>query len=353
MTDASSPALSPRAVRLTAALEDRPGNTISLTDLWAVWAGVDPSSAGRPDRRKELAATIGELAEAAIVSVSATQDQTASPALPTRLTWTPRPATQSAAALARTVAWRPELSWVISARLTVGQVETLRKVNVWLRDHGRATDVAPLRERSLQVLGDEKALDRALTTGLFADGRLALSLLRTFRSHPPLPSRRVGSEPVLLVVENADTFHTLWTLLRDEPGPVGQVAWGAGGAFEASVVSVAGLAGITTIRYFGDLDYDGLRIPHNAHRRALTDNLPAVQAAEGLYELLLAAGVPQLGQPSQPAGSVESVTRWLDDDGPLSRQAAALFASGGRIPQETIGARLLAAAGDWRQSLSP
>lgn len=353
MNDTSSAALSPRAVRLTAALEDRPGNTISLTDLWTVWAEVDPSSAGRAERRTELAATIHELTEAGIVSRSATQDRTASPALPTRLTWTPRPATPSAAALARTVAWRPELSWVVSARLTVGQVETLRKVNVWLRDHGRDTELAPLRERSLQVLGDEKALDRALTTGLFTDGRLTLSLLRTFRSHPPLPSRPLSNGPVLLVVENADTFHTLWTLLRDNPGPVGQVAWGAGGAFEASVVSVADLAGITTVRYFGDLDYDGLRIPHNAHRRALTENLPAVQAADRLYEMLLAAGVPQLGQPSQPAENVETVTGWLDGGGPLSQQAAALFASCGRLPQETIGARLLAAAGDWRQWLAP
>lgn len=319
---------------------------------------MDGLGRGRPVQRRayrtrtELAATIHELTEAEIVARSATQDRTASPALPTRLTWKPRPTTPSAAALARTVAWRPELSWVVSARLTVGQVETLRKVNVWLRDHGRDTDLAPLRERSLQVLGDEKALDRALTTGLFTDGRLTLRLLRTFRSHPPLPSRPISDGPVLLVVENADTFHTLWTMLRDNPGPVGQVAWGAGGAFEASVVSVADLGGITTVRYFGDLDYDGLRIPHNAHRRALSENLPAVQAADRLYEMLLAAGVPQLGQPSQPAENVETVTRWLDGGGPLSQQAASLFASGGRIPQETIGAHLLAAAGDWRRSLA-
>lgn len=353
MTDTSSAALSPRAVRLAAALEDRSGNTISLNDLWTVWADVDPSGAGRAEGRTELAATIAELTEVGIVSQSATQDRSASPALSTRLTWTPPAATPSAAVLARTVAWRPELSWVVSARLTVGQVETLRKVNVWLRDHGRDTDRAPLRERSLQVLGNEKALDRALTTGLFTDGRLTLDLLRTFRSRPPLPTRRISDGSVLLVVENADTFHTLWTLLRDNPGPVGQVAWGAGGAFEASVISVADLLGITIVRYFGDLDYDGLRIPHNAHNRASREHLPPVQAAGFLYELLLAEGTPQLGQPLQPAENIHAVSSWLDEGGPLSRGAAELLAAGSRIPQETVGASLLAATTGWLDSLAP
>jgi hypothetical protein len=53
--------------------------------------------------------------------------------------------------------------------------------------------------------------------------------------HPPLPSTQVGDGPVLLVVENDNTFNSIRAARTGDPGPVGHVAWGVGGAFEASV----------------------------------------------------------------------------------------------------------------------
>lgn len=82
----------------------------------------------------------------------------------------------------------------------------------WLRDRGRDNDVIPLHERSLEVLRHEKALDTLLATTVFAPTRLALDHLRTFRTHPPLPSVRVGNGPVLLVVENDNTFQSICTV---------------------------------------------------------------------------------------------------------------------------------------------
>jgi hypothetical protein len=57
------------------------------------------------------------------------------------------------------------------------------------------------------------------------------------------------------------TFHSLADRARPEPGPLGWLAWGAGGAFESSVRSAPQLPGVRRIRYFGDLDFEGLRIP--------------------------------------------------------------------------------------------
>ncbi len=343
--------LSPRAARLAAALEEWPRRTVQLDELWGLYADADPASATRPTRRAELAATLDALAAAGALTPSKSRDTTAVPALPTRITLPAPEPTATAAALARAVPWRPELGWVPSARLTVGQVGLLQAVNGWLRDRGRDDDVVPLRERSLEVFGHEKQLDRMLTTTVFGPGRLTCELLRTFRARPPLPSRRLGDGPALLVVENSDTYDTLAQVLTDDPGHVGRIAWGAGAAFEASVMALADLPGITSAAYFGDLDADGLRIPAAAAALAASEGLPPVRPAAGLYRLLLTAGRPQHGQPLVAADRAESLTAWLD---PAARAAACeLLRGGARLPQETVTARLLAADPGWRDGLAP
>ncbi|MDZ5662358.1 DUF2220 family protein [Nocardioides sp. S-58] len=253
-------------------------------------------------------------------------------------------------ALARTVAWRPTLAWVLRARLTLGQVEQLRLVNNWLRDRGRDTDVIPLRERSLEVLGHEKALDRLLTTTVFAPDRLTLQQLRTFRTHPPLPSVQVGVGPVLLVVENDDTFHSIRTALTGAPGPVGHVAWGAGGAFEASVRSVGDLPGVERVRYFGDLDASGLRIPRNASETAVRESLPRVTPAHDLYRALVGSTARQGGQPVLTNEQSDSLVGWLEDRS-LMAEAFTLLRSGVRVPQEAVSLTVLTRDRRWLTNL--
>lgn len=345
--------LSPRALRLAAALEEWPRRTLTLAELWEIFAIADAASAMRPSRRTDLAEALEALTAAGLINCSRTRDTSAVPALPTRLTLPAPQPSSTAAALAQTIAWRPELAWAASARLTLGQIGVLRSINDWLRDRGRDDDVSPLRERSLEVLGHEKRLDALHSTSLFAPGRLTLKLLRTFRAHPPLPTRRTGDGPVLLVVENADTFDTLTRVLTASPGEVGWVAWGAGAAFEASVASVLDMTEIRAIAYFGDLDADGLRIPAGAHRRAAQDGLPPVCPATGLYRLLLDIGVPQPGQGALAVGRAAELASWLPE--PLATRAASLLATGCRLAQEAVGTRALQArmdASEWRDGLA-
>ncbi|MFF9795700.1 Wadjet anti-phage system protein JetD domain-containing protein [Streptomyces bacillaris] len=345
--------LSPRAMRLAAALEEWPRRTLTLAELWEVFAIADAASAMRPSRRTDLAEAIEALTAAGLISCSHTQDTSVTPALPTRLKLPAPQPSPTAAAAAQAIAWRPELAWAASARLTLGQIGTLRSINDWLRDCGRDDDVAPLRERSLEVLGHEKRLDALLNTSLFAPGRLTLELLRTFRAHPPLSTRRIGGGPVLLVVENADTFDTLTRVLTAIPGDVGRVAWGAGAAFEASVASVLDMTEVRAIAYFGDLDADGLRIPASAHRRAAQEGLPPVRPAAGLYRLLLEIGVPQPGQTPVSHGKALELAGWLSE--PLATRAASLLAAGCRLAQEAVGMRALQArieVNEWRDGLA-
>jgi len=342
--------LSPRAVRLAALFENIPGRTVVLADLWALWAAADPASAGRPERRKDLARALEQLAAAGLATPSKKQDTSAAPHLPARITL-PEPApSPSAAALARKVVWRPELAWVVQARLTLGQVEQLRLVNNWLRDRGRDGDVIPLRERSLEVLGHEKAFDSLLVTTAFGPDRLTLELLRTFRSHPPLPVVRVGDGPVLLVIENEDTFSSIRTVLSTTPGPVGHVAWGAGGAFEASVRTCGDVPGVDRVRYFGDLDAAGLRIPRNAALAASREGLPQVTPAHGLYRSLLATNVRQVGQPVVAVEQAHALTDWIDDP-KLAEPISTLLQGGARVPQEALTLTALTTERGWIETL--
>jgi hypothetical protein len=332
--------LSEYAQRIAVRLADWPRRTLTQDELWQLLDEADPSSAGHASRRALLASVVAELAGAELVQLPSARlmDRSAQPALPRHVRLPSRaPAAPSPRQAARSVPWRPELAWAATANLTRAQLATLQQLNVWFRDARPTLDV-PMRERSLEIFGDEKALDRLVTSVLFRPGRLSLTQLRAYRSRPPLPAVQVGDGPVLLVVENSDTFETLARLLDDGPGDVGHVAWGAVAAFEASVASVGRLPGITHVLYFGDVDADGLRFPASAAALAAELGLPAIEPAAGLYRLLFEVGHRAGGQRVDEARA-ESLAAWLPAD--LRLAAVNLLMSGQRLAQEAVGSERL------------
>ena len=244
--------------------------------------------------------------------------------------------------------WRPELAWAATAELTRAQLATLQQLNGWFRD-ARPTRDVPMRERSLEIFGDEKALDKLVTSVLFGPGRLSLTQLRAYRSRPPLPAVRVGDGPVLLVMENSDTFETLVRLLEDDSGDVGHVAWGAGAAFEASVASVGRLPGITRVLYFGDIDADGLRFPTSAAALAAELSLPTLEPAVSLYRLLFEVGHRAGGGQRVDEARAASLAAWLPAD--LRVAAVELLVSGKRLAQEAVGSERLSREPSWHTSI--
>ena len=119
----------------------------------------------------------------------------------------------------RPVVWHPALSWVPGERLTPGQQDVLEQVNRWLH-HDRDPLVVPLHERSLEIFGHEKVLDRLLTTNLFGPGRLTLDVLRTRRALVRFTMEVGGGDDgdELLVVENSDTLDSVVRALRERSG---------------------------------------------------------------------------------------------------------------------------------------
>jgi hypothetical protein len=333
--------LPPRAQALADALTGWPRQRVVLTELWRLLDQVDPASGTDARRRSLLADALAALSAANRVTLpaKASWDRTERPALPRFVTVAatrPRGLREP-----KRVVWHPDLAWAGGSGFNLRQRAILAQVNRWLHTH-RDESIVPVRERSLQVFGNEKTLDGLQRTVLFGPGRLSLDLLRARRAVPRLTTERVGPGDVLLVVENSDTFDTLVRVLSADPGDVGIVGWGAGGGFEASVLSVAWLPGpVRAIRYFGDLDRRGLEIPASASRLAVSEGLPPVEPDTTLYAALLDVGHRDGGRPALSQEQADTVAAWLPE--PLAGQAAALLRQGVRLAQEAVGVEYFAA----------
>jgi hypothetical protein len=332
--------MNPRAAALAEQLARWSRKRVPLADLWAMFDRAAPATAGSAQRRQLLLDALEELVVAGIITTFKTIDDGSRPPLPRFVQRVERIATPAPRAR---VIWHPELRWADEMRMSEAQAEQLMAVNRWLFAGGAESSLAPLHERAYEITRDEKAFDGARLFG----GRLTHELLRAYRVPLPLHVVRVGDGLDLLVVENGDTFDSLRRTLISRPGSIGRVAWGAGAAFEASVLSLAEADAIAPakIHYFGDLDVAGLRIPASASALAVEAGLAPVRPATVLYTALLASGHPQAGQPRVRADRARELAAWLD---PQHRvPAAELLERGQRLAQEAVGLAALQNLSDW------
>ncbi len=243
-------------------------------------------------------------------------------------------------------------------------------INRWLMGNPDTTEV-PLRERSLEIFGrygseqdydsPEKVLDEIRSGPLFGDRERLLRLLCAVATPPPLLSKqpleeavpnqltRVGDGDLLLVVENSATW---WSIVKTLPARhnVGHIAWGLGASFMSSIRSITDNHEIRRIRYFGDVDLSGLRIPDSARRTARAGGLPPVNPAVNLYAELFAIGRSwRAADRAVNAGRARQLAGWL----PVQHHDAAvrLLAGRRRIPQEWVGYRHLARTTNWHADL--
>ncbi len=195
-------------------------------------------------------------------------------------------------------AWEP--TRMVAFAHTLSDIEELKRakrVNHYLRT--RKPDATPLphRERSLEIFGDEKALDRHVRHGLFG-GRITLADLDCFYCPEPLPFhpfsldiRETGGKP-LLVVENSNSY---WSCCRANEilRCFAAVVYGQG--FQACAAERAsdGLMEIETrvaangIAYFGDLDPTGIAIPMRINGYRQEKGMAPLFAERRLYRALL------------------------------------------------------------------
>jgi hypothetical protein len=242
--------------------------------------------------------------------------------------------------------WTPELAFLRASRISL-PFDDLRLLDQYLATPNSNRLVVPIKERSLQIFGDEKRLDALVDSSLFASGRLSLDRLSCEIVGEPLAWKRgpvaASAEPIL-VIENAATWHSYvhWNQRRPQ---FSAVVYGSGNRFIDGVASLAEifheLGGARRILYFGDLDPQGLRIPQEASSRAEFLSLGRVEPHLWSYRQLLTFGISG----SQPVDTdafadAEQFVSWL---GEIEEPVRRLFASHCRLAQEHIGAEYLAA----------
>ncbi len=235
--------------------------------------------------------------------------------------------------------WIAELAFLREARVNISFAELL-PLNEFIKHKAAMREIVPIKERSLQIFGDEKRLDLLLSSALFREGRLDIKRdLRCEVIGVPLAWKRgpvLGVHQPLIVLENAATWHSYcrWNVDR---GHFSAVVYGDGNRFADGVRYLADifaeLGGLRRVFYFGDLDPQGLLIPQEASTRALAAGLPAVEPHLWSYRALLNFRDGQ-SQPWEGPPASSTLCDWLEDCGEPARR---LLSGSLRLAQEHIG----------------
>jgi hypothetical protein len=339
---------------------------IPLDAVWEVFRRVPNRNVGGAFEPAVLAALLNALEDAGVIR-QVTKRTPEKVSLPVKIRLLPQAQPPVVPPMPM---WHPALSWLAGewATATPKQRPAYVAIDRWLKS-GPDPSPLPLRERALEIFGvfgsaadfpmPEKTLDDLKSGPLFSDSGRLNGLLHAFRPPPPLITEtfpleeddgrycRVGTGDVLFVVENATTW---WSLVESLPADhrLGYVAWGLGATFRASIRQIKAKHRITQIRYFGDLDTSGLRIPLRAGDTALELGLPPVQPAEHLYRALQSLGRPRPAAPKEAnvsATTAVELANWLPV---ICRAAGAqLLLDGQRLAQEWVTYRYLQQSTDW------
>jgi hypothetical protein len=236
----------------------------------------------------------------------------------------------------RSIPWAPELRFLASSRVFVPFVD-LDKLQKFFAVGGRAKPMVPIKERSLEIFGDEKRLDQLFRgSALFGSARLTLEALRCFIVNEPLPwTPGPTQQGPVIVLENAATWHS-YCRWNSERKAFSAIIYGCGNRFVDGIRSLedilAAIGGPRPVLYFGDLDPQGLLIPQEASARASVAGLPPVEPHLWSYRQLLTLGAGR-GQPWEGEPPSTTLCDWL---GPLADPAHRLFGTRQRLPQEHV-----------------
>jgi hypothetical protein len=232
------------------------------------------------------------------------------------------------------VAWVPELGcW---PELRPSSLDAAKAINSFLLKRRGTLTLVPIKERSLEIFGDEKRLDVLRNGDFLFGGRLSLATVGAFAVPFPLAYRnsKVPGLPIL-VVENHNTFWSFgeWneTMKR-----YSAVVYGVGEAFrntEAAVLQVLQEVGGVGVEYFGDLDPTGVEIPV-LFNRSVRNQAATVVPALGLYRWMLEFGCRRPLAGSVPAMSPE-LHNWLGPN--IGESMQKLWSAGSWMPQEALG----------------
>lgn len=307
---------------------------VFLDELKRNFYALHPAVLNSPDRSSRLLAALRELEQQGAIRLpaSGSWEKLGNPPLPQFVTLI-REVEQDTYDYSHEP-WVPEFGFW--PQLRGSQLSDAKTINDWLLRHRGTFQQVPIKERSLEIFGDEKRLD-ALRSGstLFA-GRMPLAVIGAFHVSPPLPYRLAQTESTcVLVVENHNSFWSFgeW---NQSSKRYRAVVYGAGngfaGAAEALVQVLHEVQG-QDIEYLGDLDPKGMRIPLDFNKSAQRWGLHVAPASE-YYRWLLRHG-RQRTKLEKRIVPDDSATRWLGEQS--GAELMTIWQKGLWIPQEALG----------------
>ena len=263
----------------------------SLTEMWQVISRVMTLPHG--GQRDTLMTVLEELRENGLIEFPKSSQLWDKGALPHLPAWVNKPLPKKQVRDVSGVIWSPEL--VFLAEQIIREDSPWMEVDAWLKKYrGKDLSLKPVRERSLDIFGDEKALDRLAGLTPFKQGQISLATFGCFYVPEPIPWKPGppgSAEFCGLCVENATTYDTLCRF-NSEAGYWAYVAYGRGNSFASmtdGLVSVVKEYGHDHVLYFGDADHEGIEIVARAERR-LNEAGISICLDRRLYHLLLTIG---------------------------------------------------------------
>ena len=322
---------------------------VQRIELWRAFDATHPHLFGNPSAQATLRAMLDDLASAGAITTpkgTAAWRDAQDPPIPQWIALVqidPKPER----APPTTRAWHPKLEPLAhTLRLSETERRLLEGAQEAFARWGDDEPIITVRERSLQLLGDDKALERLASGRLFAPGRLTLDDLRCRVVALPFvvrdfgPSARPDRDGVL-ILENKDTWQSACDARAATPSAVRWVAFGSG----VAIVSTIGFACTFSPRphridYFGDLDADGLRIVVALAARAAQLGLPRPQCVDSLYRAVIARADDDCEGTYVDKDASAVLVSVLPES--LQADVSDLLARRGRLPQEWLTAADLA-----------
>jgi len=272
---------------------------VPIADVRAAFREALPEHAHAPDARSRFADFVAVLPQvtpdiALPASASAWRNEPGNLRVPTFIAVNRSAPTNGAARDAR--AWLPATAFAAD-ETDPERLRILRAIDDWLRTVPKdgPTLYVPLQERSLEILGDEKALDEHRRGTFLFGGRLPLETIGCFV--PPLPVPfEVPAHPhpggPVLLVENRASYASLatWNASTGTFAAVAHVGGGNEGALSRAESALDDLLARTDggdLVYLGDIDARGLNIPAGVDARRRAAGASPLHPWAGAYRFLV------------------------------------------------------------------
>ncbi|ABQ25218.1 DUF2220 family protein [Geotalea uraniireducens] len=272
-------------------LEALPYGKTMLDKIWMILSEVATVPPG--EQRTLLRSMLDAIKDAEFIEfprMTTSWDRSALPHLPK---WINRPRTKVVRQYAEHVIWSPELSF-LSSKKELADSPWL-KIDKWLKEtRNFIRDSVPVRERSLEIFGDEKMLDALIGAQAFKSSLITLDALSCYYVPEPAAWERgpLGSEKLPGVcIENSTTYDVVKRFNR-EAGIWGFVVYGRGNGFASVVEGILPIMeefGHSRILYFGDADHEGLEIAARGARKFSAAGRE-LELEVRLYRLILECG---------------------------------------------------------------